>query len=79
VLGISDTTHGAAPIKLIEDNTSSWSGDHIFDPGFMSGVLLGNVKIDTKNHRGIDIEPTILDCLGLNQPDYTTGKSLLKT
>jgi len=73
------TALGAAPIKLIEDNTSSWSGDHIFDPGFMSGVLLSNLKISTQKPRGIDIAPTILDCLGLNQPNHMMGKSLLKT
>jgi bisphosphoglycerate-independent phosphoglycerate mutase (AlkP superfamily) len=77
VLGVSDTALGATPIKLIEDNTSSWSGDHIFDPGFMSGILLSNVKINTKNPRGIDIAPTVLDCLGLTQLSHMTGKSLL--
>jgi len=79
VLGISDTVLGAALIKLIEDNTSRWSGDHIFDPGFMPGILLSNVKINNQNPRGIDIAPTILHCLGLIQPNHMTGKSLLKT
>jgi bisphosphoglycerate-independent phosphoglycerate mutase (AlkP superfamily) len=63
---------------MIEDNTSRWSGDHIFDPGFMSGVLLSNVKINTKNPRGVDIAPTILDCLGLTRPGRMTGRCFLK-
>jgi len=69
------TALGAAPIRLIEDNTSRWSGDHIFDPGFMPGVLLSNLKINSRKPRGIDIAPTILDCLGLTQPDHMTGKT----
>ena len=73
------TALGAAPTKLIEDNTSRWSGDHIFDPGFMSGILLSNLKINIRKPQGIDIAPTILDCLGLTQPNHMTGKSLLKT
>ena len=73
------TALGAAPIKQIEDNTSRWSGDHIFDPSFMSGVLLSNVKTNTRKPRGIDIAPTILDCLGLAQPNHMTGSSLLGT
>ena len=73
------TALGAAPTKLIEDNTSRWSGDHIFDPTFMAGILLCNRKINTKNPRGIDIAPTVLNCLGLNQPDHMTGKSLSST
>lgn len=73
------TALGAAPTKLIEDNTSRWSGDHIFDPTFMSGILLSNRKISTKNPRGIDIAPTVLDCLGLAQPDHMTGSSLWGT
>ena len=69
---------GAAPIKLIEDNNSRWSGDHIFDPSFMSGVLLSNAKVNSRKPRGIDIAPTILDCLGLTQPDHMTGRSFLE-
>lgn len=71
------TALGAAPTRLIEDNTSRWSGDHIFDPTFMSGILLSNRKINTKNPRGIDIAPTVLNCLGLNQPARMTGKTLV--
>lgn len=70
------TALGAAPAKLIEDNTSKWSGDHIFDPSFMSGVLLSNIKIDINNPRGIDIAPNILKYFNLKPPAYMTGKSL---
>ena len=73
------TALGAAPIKLVEDNTSKWSGDHIFDPIFMSGILLSNVKINTQNPRGVDIAPTVLNCFALTQPEHMTGKSLLET
>jgi bisphosphoglycerate-independent phosphoglycerate mutase (AlkP superfamily) len=45
----------------------------------MSGILLSNRKITKKNPRGIDIAPTVLNCLGLNQPAHMTGKTLLPT
>jgi predicted AlkP superfamily phosphohydrolase/phosphomutase len=71
------TALGAAPMKLIEDNTARWTGDHIFDPTFMPGVLLSNVKINTRNPRGIDIAPTVLSCLGLARPDHMTARPLI--
>ena len=71
------TALGASPTRLIEDNTSRWSGDHIFDPTFMSGIFLSNMRINVKMPRGIDVAATILDCLGLTQPEHMTGKSLL--
>lgn len=72
------TALGAAPVKLIEDNNSRWSGDHIFDPSFVPGVLLSNVKINTKEPRSIDIAPTVLNWLGLAKPGHMTGASLLE-
>jgi predicted AlkP superfamily phosphohydrolase/phosphomutase len=71
------TALGAAPTRLIEDNTTRWSGDHIFDPGFMPGVLLSNKRFETTNPRGVDIAPTVLSFLGLNVPDHMTGRPLI--
>lgn len=71
------TALGGAPTKLIEDNISKWSGDHIFDPSFMSGILLSNIKLNSKHPRSIDIAPTVLDCLGITQPAHMTGNTLL--
>ncbi|MFC1677133.1 alkaline phosphatase family protein [Planctomycetota bacterium] len=71
------TAIGAAPIKLLEDNNSKWSGDHIFDPSLIPGILLSNVKINRDKPRGVDIAPTVLEHFGLSRPAYMTGSSLL--
>jgi predicted AlkP superfamily phosphohydrolase/phosphomutase len=71
------TALGGAPRKLVEDNKSRWSGDHIFDPDLMPGILLSNVKLNGQRFRGIDIAPTILDGFGLVRPRCMTGRSLL--
>ncbi len=73
------TALGGAPTKLVEDNQSKWSGDHIFDPDFMAGVILSNRKLAGQPLRGIDVAPTVLGALGLVQPGHMTGKNLLES
>lgn len=70
------TALGGAPTKLVEDNTSKWSGDHIFDPDFVPGILLSNIKLGGQLLRGIDIAPTILGGLGLAKPGHMVGRDL---
>jgi predicted AlkP superfamily phosphohydrolase/phosphomutase len=71
------TALGGAPAVLVEDNRSRWSGDHIFDPDLMPGIILSNAKLDGQPYRGVDIAPTILGCLGLAKPGHMTGRDLL--
>lgn len=73
------TALGGAPQRLVEDNKSRWSGDHIFDPDFMPGIVLSNIKLKGKSFRGIDIAPTILAGLGLDKPGHMTGRDLLRS
>jgi predicted AlkP superfamily phosphohydrolase/phosphomutase len=73
------TALGAVPVNLIEDNKSRWSGDHIFDPDFMPGIILSNIKLKSESFRGIDIAPTILAGVGLNRPGHMTGQDLLRS
>jgi len=71
------TALGGAPVNLIEDNKSKWSGDHIFDPDLMPGIILSNAKLDGQSYRGIDVAPTVLGCLGLAKPGHMKGRDLL--
>ena len=71
------TALGGAPTKLIEDNTSKWTGDHIFDPSFVPGILLSNLTINTNKPGGLDIAPTVLECFGMPKPEHMKGVSLL--
>jgi predicted AlkP superfamily phosphohydrolase/phosphomutase len=59
------TALGAVPKDLIEDNLKKWSGDHLFDPNLVPGVIFTN-KIITKESPTIyDMAPTILKMAGL--------------
>jgi len=71
------TALGGAPTKLVEDNKSKWSGDHIFDPDLMPGTVVSNVRLKGQSFQGIDIATTILAGLGLAKPPHMTGRSLL--
>ncbi len=71
------TALGGAPADLVEDNRSRWSGDHIFAPDLMPGIVLSNARLPGQPCRGIDIAPTILAALGLGIPAYMTGRDLL--
>ena len=70
------TALGGAPTRVVEDNRSRWSGDHIFDPEFAPGIILSNAKLGGPLYRGIDIAPTILAGLGLGKPGHMTGRDL---
>jgi predicted AlkP superfamily phosphohydrolase/phosphomutase len=71
------TALGGAPVAQVEDNQSRWSGDHIFDPDCMPGILLSNIKWAEQPLQGIDIAPTVLSALGLPRPGGMTGRDLL--
>ncbi|MBD8526482.1 alkaline phosphatase family protein [Pseudomarimonas arenosa] len=42
------TSLGAAPAALIEDNQQAWSGDHCIDPELVPGVLFTSFKPETE-------------------------------
>ncbi len=71
------TALGGTPARLVEDNKSRWSGDHIFDPNLMPGIIFSSAKLAGQTYRGIDIAPTVLGCFGLPKPGHMMGKNLL--
>jgi predicted AlkP superfamily phosphohydrolase/phosphomutase len=54
------TAVGGVPRYLIEDNLKKWSGDHLFDPILIPGVLFLNKKIEKEQPSIYDITPTLL-------------------
>ena len=58
------TALGSVPKELLEDNLKKWSGDHLFDPGIIPGVILSNKKIIKDNPSIYDMAPTILKFIG---------------
>ncbi len=67
---------GAAPRDLFEDNDKPWSGSHLFDPTYVPGVFLTNLKIRTDNPSVIDIAPSVLQCFGVPKPVYMDGEAI---
>jgi len=58
------TALGDVPEELVEDNLKKWSGDHLFDPVLIPGVILSNKQINKENPSIYDLTPTILKIIG---------------
>jgi predicted AlkP superfamily phosphohydrolase/phosphomutase len=58
------TALGAVPEVLLEDNLKKWSGDHLFDPKIVPGVLFTNKKVKTEAPSIYDIAPSVLKLIG---------------
>ncbi|MFH1800612.1 MAG: alkaline phosphatase family protein [Candidatus Omnitrophota bacterium] len=58
------TAVGGMGTGLIEDNLKKWSGDHLFDPAAVPGVIFLNKKIIQAAPSICDITPTILKASG---------------
>ncbi len=61
------TALGGTPPCLMEDNLEKWTGDHIFDPALIPGILFTNFSIPHKKPSVTDIAPLILSSLGLTE------------
>jgi predicted AlkP superfamily phosphohydrolase/phosphomutase len=67
---------------LFEDNMRCWSGDHIFNPVAMPGILLMNRPVTSPNSSSpdphiMDLAPTILKFLNVRPTSALEGTSLL--
>ena len=72
----SDNVLGAAPRAMFEDNDKPWSGSHLYDPSYVPGIFLSNLKIRRDNPSVIDIAPSVMQCFGIPKPDYMDGEAL---
>ncbi|MHB9131010.1 MAG: alkaline phosphatase family protein [Armatimonadota bacterium] len=59
-----ETALGAVPAQLLADNTKAWSGDHLFDPVLVPGILFANRPLAKAEPSMYDLAPTILHALG---------------
>lgn len=71
------TAIGAVPAVVLEKNEKKWSGDHIFDPDLVPGVLFVNRKIKTTAPEITDIAPTILKYYGIEAWKQLDGRPFL--
>src|SRR5690242_6187658 len=72
------TTLGAFPPDIMEDNLNPWSGDHCMDSSLVPGVVLSNEKIVAEKPALTDIAPTIFAEFGIAKPNDLTGQSILE-
>lgn len=57
------TTLGAAPATLVEDNLQAWSGDHCIDPSAVPGVLFTSFALPAGIHDIRDVGGIVLASL----------------
>jgi predicted AlkP superfamily phosphohydrolase/phosphomutase len=68
---------GGESLKLFEDNTRKWGGDHIIDPALVPGCLLMNRPFRAESANLLDLAPTILGAMGQEPGPAMEGRSLL--
>ena len=66
------TAIGGVPKTIIENNEKKWSGDHLFDPRLVPGIILTNRKLPD-NPSIYDITPTILKTIGYSNAKMEKG------
>jgi predicted AlkP superfamily phosphohydrolase/phosphomutase len=63
------TAIGAVPSDLMEDNLKKWSGDHLFDPNLVPGVIFSTKETKKEKPLIYDVAPTILKVIGYNEEE----------
>ncbi len=63
------TAMGGMGKGLIDDNLKKWSGDHLFDPSAVPGVIFSNKKIVQGAPSLCDITPTVLKAVGYSDKE----------
>jgi predicted AlkP superfamily phosphohydrolase/phosphomutase len=72
------TTLGAVPDQVVENNDQRWSGDHCsVDPSLVPGILFSNRKLETESANLLDVAPTICAHLGISPDPSWDGRSLV--
>ncbi|PIU40930.1 MAG: hypothetical protein COS99_08495 [Candidatus Omnitrophica bacterium CG07_land_8_20_14_0_80_42_15] len=61
---------GGVPGELIEDNLKKWSGDHLYDPNLVPGIVFSNRKIIKDKPSIYDITPTVLKVIGYDEETF---------
>jgi predicted AlkP superfamily phosphohydrolase/phosphomutase len=70
------STVGHFAAELFEDNMRCWSGDHIFNPAAMPGILLINRPVNNADPHIMDLAPTILKFLNVRPITALEGTTL---
>lgn len=71
------TAIGGVPAPLFSDNLKKWSGDHLIDPSYVPGVLFSNQQISRNDPTVLDIAPTVLNYIGVDDNAELEGHVLV--
>ncbi len=71
------STVGHFASELFEDNMRCWSGDHIFNPAAMPGILFMNRPVAGADPHIMDLAPTILKFLNVRPSTALEGTALI--
>lgn len=78
--GASDqSTLGEIVDRVLDDNTSRWSGNHLMAPEVVPGVVLSNRPLAADGYDLTDITATVLAHYGLAVPANMEGENLFQT
>lgn len=73
-----ETPLGELGPALIQDNTGTWSGDHMCAARQVPGILVSNRPFPARGPELKDLPATILDYFGLPTPAHMRGRSLFQ-
>jgi hypothetical protein len=71
------TPLGGIGTEVFSDNVEPWGGDHIVDPSLVPGVLFMDRPFRPAGADLVDLAPTILAALGVDDCPAMEGSSLL--
>jgi len=75
----SDTSStGKIDVRLLDDNTKKWSGDHCADYRHVVGVLFANKPITLWSPALYDLAPSILEEFGIPKMSWMVGQSVFQ-
>jgi predicted AlkP superfamily phosphohydrolase/phosphomutase len=69
---------GATPPEVFEDNKKPWSGDHCsLDPEWVPGILFSSRPLGRDDPAIVDVPASVLGFLGIEAPPDLDGRSFL--
>jgi hypothetical protein len=71
------TSLGAVPKDIIEDNTQAWIGDHCMAAEVVPGVFLSNRSILRDSPDLVDVTATIFNQFGVTPSEKIQGQPII--
>jgi predicted AlkP superfamily phosphohydrolase/phosphomutase len=76
--GSDSSATGKIDVRLFDDNTKKWSGDHCADFVHVPGILFANRPLGLEAPALYDLAPTILEEFGVPKMSWMVGRSVFQ-